>query len=81
LAGGGRRELERGWDNDFGLRHNMTKWFWVRIQKPVVTYGSGKSSVTSSAGLPSYFKKNILQFYIFYNYLIIVFALKSYIST
>jgi hypothetical protein len=28
---------------------------WVRIQKPVVTYDPGKSSVTSSAGLPNLF--------------------------
>jgi hypothetical protein len=29
---------------------------WVRIQKPVVTYDPGKSSVTSSARLPNYIK-------------------------
>jgi hypothetical protein len=32
---------------------------WVRIQKPVVTYDSGKSSVTSCARLPNYFKINL----------------------
>jgi hypothetical protein len=31
----------------------------VRIQKPVVTYDLGKSSVTSSARLPNYFKINL----------------------
>jgi hypothetical protein len=31
----------------------------VRIQKPVVTYDSRKSSVTSCAGLPNYFKINL----------------------
>jgi hypothetical protein len=32
---------------------------WVGIQKPVVTYDSRKSSVTSSARLPNYFKINL----------------------
>jgi Fe-S oxidoreductase len=32
---------------------------WVGIQKPVVTYDSRKSSVTSSARLPNYLKINL----------------------
>jgi hypothetical protein len=31
-------------------------WTWVRIQKPVVTYDQGKSSVTNCARLPNYIK-------------------------
>jgi hypothetical protein len=42
---------------------SLTKMSRVRIQKPVVTYDSGKFSVTSSAGLPNFFlNRFILEF-------------------
>jgi hypothetical protein len=48
--------------NDIGVL-NSQQQARVRIQKPVVTYDSGKSSVTSCAGLPNYFLKNYHTFF------------------
>jgi hypothetical protein len=66
---------------------SLTKMSRVRIQKPVVTYDSGKFSVTSCARLPNYFKINLQDnFYMFLKLLfnwfgsqILYFHFKNYI--
>jgi hypothetical protein len=51
-------------------------YYWVRIQKPIVTYDLGKFSVTNCARLPNYFERHFLN--IFYTFLKLV--LNSFFS-
>jgi hypothetical protein len=53
----------RDFPQNFTRKKMYEKLATVRIHKPVVTYDTGKSSVTNSAGLRNFFlNRYILQF-------------------